>query len=112
MSQEEFSLDNNIKFSVCIPNYNYEKYIGKTIQSVLDQCYKNFEIIIADNASTDNSIKVVRSFKDDRIIIIKNNYNIGFSPNLDKATENASGDYLILLSSDDLMSLGTLKNSC
>jgi glycosyltransferase involved in cell wall biosynthesis len=109
MSQEEYSQNDKIKFSVCIPNYNYENYIGKTIQSVLDQCYKNFEIIIADNASTDNSIKVVRSYKDDRIIIIENNYNIGFAPNLDKATENASGDYLILLSSDDLMSLGTLK---
>lgn len=109
MIKEEFSSDINIKFSVCIPNYNYENYIGKTIQSVLDQCYKNFEIIVADNASTDNSIKVVKSFKDDRITIIKNNYNIGFSPNLDKATETASGDYLILLSSDDLMSSGTLK---
>ena len=109
MNKQEVFLGNNIKFSVCIPNYNYENYIGKTIQSVLDQCYKNFEIIVADNASTDNSINVVRSFKDDRIIIIKNNHNIGFSPNLDKATENASGDYLILLSSDDLMSSGTLK---
>ena len=101
--------ENSIKFSICIPNYNYANYIGKTIQSVLDQSYGNFEIIIADNASTDDSISVVNSFNDDRITLVINNYNIGFSPNLDKATKYATGDYLILLSSDDLMSLNALS---
>ena len=57
----------NISFSICIPNFNYAQYIGETIQSVLDQTYQNFEIIIADNASTDNSVEVVQSFDDNRI---------------------------------------------
>ena len=45
MNQEEVFPYHNIKFSVCIPNYNYANYIGETIQSVLDQSYENFEII-------------------------------------------------------------------
>jgi glycosyltransferase involved in cell wall biosynthesis len=98
-----------IKFSICIPNYNYADYIGITIQSVLNQSYSNFEIIVADNASEDSSIFVVESFKDDRIIIRSNKYNIGFSPNLNKATLGATGDYMILLSSDDIMNPGALE---
>lgn len=90
-------------FSICIPNYNYAQYIGQTISSVLEQSYPHFEIIVADNASTDDSVATVRSFHDDRIRLTQNQYNIGFAPNLDKATEPATGDYLILLSSDDLM---------
>src|SRR5262245_7849518 len=84
-------------FSVCIPNYNYAKYIGETIQSVLDQRFQNFEIIVADNASTDGSVKVVEAFRSPKINIIQNRYNVGFSPNLDRATERARGEHLILL---------------
>ena len=96
-------MKNNIKFSICIPNYNYANYIGETIQSVLNQTYSNFEIIIADNSSEDESVAVAKSFDDSRISIFCNNYNIGFSPNLDKASQKAKGDYIILLSSDDIM---------
>ena len=90
-------------FSICIPNYNYGHYIGETIQSVLDQTYQNFEIIVADNASTDNSVEVVRAFKADRIRLIRNRYNIGFAPNLQRAAMVARNDYINLLSSDDKM---------
>jgi len=92
-----------IKFSICIPNFNYAEYLRLTIQSVLDQTYLPFEIIVADNASTDHSVSVVKSFNSDKIKLVENKFNIGFAPNLDKATEFASGDYMILLSSDDLM---------
>ena len=90
-------------FSVCIPNYNYEHYLGKTIQSVLDQTYPHFEIVVADNASTDNSVEVVKSFNHDRIRLIRNRYNIGFAANLQRVSSNAENDFLILLSSDDVM---------
>lgn len=90
-------------FSICIPNYNYGRYIGDTIQSVLNQTYKDFEIIIVDNASTDNSLDIIKSFKDDRIKLIENRYNIGFAPNLQKATQCAQGKFINLLSSDDQM---------
>ncbi|MEK6237000.1 MAG: glycosyltransferase, partial [Planctomycetales bacterium] len=56
-----------MKFSVCIPNYNYEKYLGVTIQSVLDQSHRDFEILVSDNASTDRSIEIVEGFEDPRI---------------------------------------------
>jgi len=96
-------------FSICIPNYNYARYIGETIQSVLNQTCQDFEVIVADNASTDNSLDVVRRFSDPRISLVLNQYNVGFAPNLDRATESARGEYIILLSSDDLMMSGALE---
>lgn len=96
-------MNQEIKFSICIPNFNYANYIGKTIESALRQTYSNFEILVADNASTDNSVEVIKSFDDPRIKLIQNNTNVGFAPNLDKASAEASGDYMLMLSSDDLM---------
>lgn len=90
-------------FSICIPNYNYEHYIGETIRSVLSQSYTHFEIIIVDNASTDASVQVVKSFDDPRIRLYVNEYNVGFAPNLDRAASKAEMDFIIMLSSDDLM---------
>jgi glycosyltransferase involved in cell wall biosynthesis len=97
-------------FSVCIPNFNYGSYIGQTIQSVLNQEFSNFEIIICDNASTDDSWSVIQSFaqKDSRLKIYKNNFNIGFAGNLQRTSEKAIGRFLIMLSSDDLMNNGAL----
>lgn len=92
-----------ISFSICIPNYNYEKYLGETIQSVLDQTYAHFEVIVVDNASTDHSVDVVQSFEDKRIRLYRNPYNVGFAPNLDRAASKASNPYIIMLSSDDLI---------
>lgn len=98
-----------MKFSVCIPNYNYERYLGKTIQSVLDQTYQDFEILISDNASTDRSVEIARGFNDPRIKIHINRRNVGFSGNLDRAGRMATGDYMIMLSSDDLILPDALK---
>ena len=96
-------------FSICIPNYNYGHYIGETIQSVLNQTYQNFEIIVADNASTDNSVEVIKSFNNKRIRLIQNNCNIGYSPNLHKATSYARNDLILFLPSDDLLKPNTLE---
>ena len=90
-------------FSVCIPNYNYARYVGETIRSVLDQTYPHFEVVVVDNASTDASLDVIRSFHDPRIRVFANRYNIGFAPNLQKATAYARNEYLNLLSADDVM---------
>lgn len=91
------------RFSICIPCFNHAGYIGQTIQSVLDQSFEDFEIIVADNASTDDSLSIIRSFRDARLRVIENRYNIGFAPNLQRATENACGEFVNLLSSDDVM---------
>lgn len=100
-----------MKFSICIPNFNYEKYIGETIESVLAQDYEDFEIIIADNCSTDNSWEVIQKYasKDNRIKAYQNKFNLGFAGNLDRVTSFANNDYLILLSSDDIMNKGALS---
>lgn len=90
-------------FSICIPNFNYANYIGITIESVLKQTYKNFEIVIVDNASTDESVRVIKSFRDKRIRLFQNRYNVGFAPNLDRTAQRALNPYLIMLSSDDII---------
>ncbi|HEX3999280.1 MAG TPA: glycosyltransferase family A protein [Pirellulales bacterium] len=97
-----------MKFSVCIPNYNYEKYLGRTIQSVLDQTEADFEVLVSDNASTDHSMDVVHSFNDPRIRSQINACNVGFAGNLDRVGRMAGGDRMMLLSSDDLLRPGTL----
>ena len=99
----------NPRFSICIPCFNHGRYIGQTIQSVLDQSYTDFEIIIADNASTDDSLSIIRGFRDPRIRVIENRYNIGFAPNLQRVTESAAGEFVNLLSSDDLMESDALS---
>ena len=97
-----------MKFSVCIPNYNYERFLGRTIQSVLDQAGVEFEIVVSDNASTDRSLDIVRGFGDSRIRWQVNRCNVGFAGNLDRAARMATGDWLVMLSSDDLMRPGAL----
>jgi glycosyltransferase involved in cell wall biosynthesis len=97
-----------MKFSICIPNYNYERYLGRTIQSVRDQTGAEFEILVSDNASTDGSMDIVRGFADQRIRWRVNRCNVGFAGNLDRAARLAEGDRMIMLSSDDLMRPGAL----
>lgn len=89
------------KVSVCIPSYNYSAFIGKTIQSVLDQTYQDFEIVVVDDCSTDNSEEVVRSFKDSRIKFFRNKKNLGMVPNTNKALKLAKGELIGVLNSDD-----------
>ena len=89
------------KVSICIPSYNCGAFVGKTIQSVLGQTYQDFEIIIVDDCSTDNSEEVVRSFKDPRIRFFKNEKNLGMVPNTNKALKLARGELIGILHPDD-----------
>ncbi len=99
-----------MKFSLCIPNFNYARYLGRTLESVLNQAQADFEICVADNNSTDDSQALIRDFaaKDPRIKYRFNPSNVGFSDNLLVASEMAVGDWHILLSSDDLINPGAL----
>lgn len=92
-------------FSVCIPNYNYERFVGETIRSVLAQTYRFFEVVVVDNCSTDRSWEEITSVAntDHRIRCFRNPYNVGFGPNLDRAAGHARNEFIIVLSSDDLM---------
>ena len=92
----------NILFSVIVPTYNRESFIVKTIQSVLSQSYSNFELIIVDDGSTDNTEKFVRNVKDKRIKFFKKeNKERGAARNY--GTNKAKGDYITFLDSDDLL---------
>ena len=64
-------MNENILVSIIIPVYNGEKYISDTIQSVIDQTYKNWELIIVDDGFTDNTAEIVKQFNDSRISYIK-----------------------------------------
>lgn len=97
------------KVSVIIPLYNEEKYIKECIESVVNQTYKNLEIIIVDDCSTDNSLKVVKKIKDDRIKIIKLKENKGVANARNVGVEKATGDYICFLDSDDFWSKDKIK---
>ncbi len=89
------------KISVCIPAYNRAHLIRATIQSVLAQDYDDFQIVVSDNCSTDNTVEVVRSFGDPRIKILQNPRNLGMYPNFNKCIQGADGQYIKFLLSDD-----------
>lgn len=95
-------MQNNIYFSVIVPLYNKEKYIEKCINSILNQTYEKFEIIIVNDASTDDSLEIAQSFSDKRIRIItreENGYGGYAARNV--GAENSSYNYLAYLDADD-----------
>ncbi|MFH1387062.1 MAG: glycosyltransferase [bacterium] len=86
--------------SVIIPTYNREKYIGKAIQSVLDQTYGNYEILIIDDGSTDNTKKVVDSFNSEKIRYFRKEHS-GISDARNYGIRESKGEYISWLDSDD-----------
>ena len=88
--------------SIIMPSYNTARYIRDSIQSVLDQTYENWELIIVDDCSTDNTDEVVNSFQDDRIRFFKNDSNYGAALTRNKALREAKGEWIAFLDSDDL----------
>jgi glycosyltransferase involved in cell wall biosynthesis len=91
------------KVSIIIPVYNTEKYIGKAIASVLNQTYTNLELILVDDASTDNTYEVCEAYaqKDERIRLYRNEHNLGMMPNWNHALEYVTGEYWGKLDADD-----------
>jgi glycosyltransferase involved in cell wall biosynthesis len=90
--------------SICIPTYNSERYISLTLESILSQTYKNLEIIVSDNCSTDNTIEIVKKFvlKDYRIKLSINKTNLGFSANSNALINLASSEFIAIFHSDDI----------
>lgn len=99
-----------MKFSIIVPTYNREEYIIKCIDSILDQTYDNFEAIIIDDGSTDNTDNLVKKYHDKRIKYFKNtNHGIGYSRNF--GLNKAKGDYIFFLDSDDYLEENMLENT-
>lgn len=90
------------KVTVKIPSYNHGKFIGKAIQSILDQTFQDFEILIVDDCSPDNSVEVIKSFNDPRIKLIVNEKNMGACYGHNLMIDMAQGEYIALLNSDDI----------
>lgn len=99
------------EFSICIPNFNYEKYLNLTLKSVQEQTYPNFNVYISDNASTDDSVGVMKKYAlhDSRFSYKVNLSNVGFAGNLDKCGDMADKEWMIMLSSDDVMKSDALQ---
>jgi len=87
--------------SVCIPVYNREKFVRGAILSVLNQTYKNFEIIVIDDGSTDSSFKIIQKFQDPRISIFENGENKGIVYSRNRCLKESSGEFIAMLDSDD-----------
>ena len=95
-------VNNSPLVSVLITCFNSEKFIEETIKSVLNQTFKDFEIVIVDDASTDSSIKIIQSFDDARIRLIRNNENLKISKARNIGIRESKGHYIAILDSDDL----------
>lgn len=96
--------ENNILISIITPNFNCEKFISKTIESVLAQTYTNWELLIQDDCSTDGSYEIALEYekRDSRIHVERNTKNSGAAITRNNAIRRSNGDYLAFLDSDDI----------
>lgn len=90
-----------MKISVLMPVYNSEKYVSLAVNSVLKQSYENFEFVIIDDGSSDNTSKIISSFSDERIKYYKKNHS-GLASSLNYGLNKCSGDYIARIDSDDI----------
>ncbi len=88
--------------SVIIPSYNHERYVRQCIQSVLEQTFQDFEIVITDDGSSDSTVHIIKSFTDPRIKLFKHKINKGASVAANNCILNSHGKYVAMLSSDDM----------
>lgn len=97
--------------SVIIPIYNGDKYIKRTLDSVLNQSYKDFEIIVVDDKSVDGSLELIenmaREYK--KITVIRNRINSGFCVSANMGIEEAKGEFLIVLGQDDILEFNHME---
>ena len=99
-------IKNNFPFlSICICIYNSEKYIENAILSILNQSFQNFEIVIIDDFSNDDSINIIKKYqkKDDRLRIIKHSKNLGIYKSRVDSINNSRGEYILFVDADDML---------
>ncbi len=91
------------KISILCPSYNHERYVEDFINSIYSQTIQDWELIIVDDCSQDNNVRIIESFNDNRIKLIKHPYNKGINSALQTAFENSSADILCFIASDDTL---------
>ena len=98
-------INNFPKVTVCLPTYNSGEFIRSAIDSILEQTFTDFELIISDDCSIDNTPEIIRSYldKDSRIQYLQNSHNLGLFPNWNRCLESASGEYITVFAQDDVM---------
>jgi glycosyltransferase involved in cell wall biosynthesis len=89
--------------SVCIPSFNGGEFIATTLESIPSQTFADFAVVIADDKSTDRTIRISKDFKDPRIRLIENKQNLGLGRNWNKVLSSAQGEYVKLLGDDELL---------
>jgi len=99
----------NPKVSVLIPAYNASAFIEKAIDSILNQSFKDFELIVVDDGSTDNTADLVLSYNDNRIRLVKNDKNSGLTFSRNRLINEAAGKYIAWLDADDIAHKERLK---
>jgi glycosyltransferase involved in cell wall biosynthesis len=95
--------------SVCMPAYNAAQWLRETIESVLAQTYPNFELVISDNASTDSTVEIARSYSDPRIRVFESDRNVGHVANHSRVIELSRGEFVKFLHADDLLAPNCLE---
>ncbi|MFD0930370.1 glycosyltransferase family 2 protein [Methylophilus glucosoxydans] len=88
--------------SIAMPVFNAGKYLNDAVKSIINQTFKDWELILIDDGSTDNSVEVIREIKDDRIIILQDGKNEGLAKRLNQAIDIARGDYFARMDGDDI----------
>jgi len=100
-----------MKFSILMPVYNGASVIGQTLESIFNQSFTDYELIIVDDCSRDETGKVVKSFKDKRVKYFKNKTNLGYSLNLEECRRKAKGEILYLMGQDDILAKDAMLNT-
>lgn len=107
------------KIDILMATYNGEKYINEQIDSILNQTYSNFRLVICDDNSTDNTYSILKEYekKDNRVILLRNEMNLGYTKNFEKLLRNVQNNYFMFSDQDDVwnkdkveLSLNKLKN--
>ncbi len=94
-------MNSNISISVCMPVYNASRYLRDCIDSILSQSFTDFELLIVDDGSTDDSVEIIRSYSDSRIRLIENKHDYIGSLNL--LLQEARGKYIARMDADDVI---------
>src|SRR6478609_1406052 len=100
---------NEVFVTVIMPAYNVEKFIGEAIESILNQTHTNFELLISDDGSSDDTLQVIGNFNDPRIKLYTQENNLGYSGNMNFLFQRATGDYILDQDSDDISNSNRLE---
>ena len=95
-------MKNKLTFSVLMPVYNCALYLAEAIESILNQTFTDFELIVLDDGSTDGSAEIAKSYNDSRIVYHCNEKNLGLANNLNVGLRMAKGKYIARMDGDDI----------